>query len=391
MGIPVGKLALYTAGAGIHPSFTLPVCLDCGTDNSQLLDDPDYLGYPQARLRGLEYDRFIETFVEAVLDVHPKAVLQWEDFKQHNAIRLLDRYRHRLATFNDDIQGTAAVVLGGILAVLRARHEPLSDQRVVFLGAGAAGIGIARLLEAQMVSDGSEPEAARGAFMMLDSKGLVYEGRSSVDEDKRRFEVSVLDLARFGFAPSGEIGLEEVVRRVRPTILIGTCATPGAFTESAIRAMAAATEAPIVLALSNPTANCEARPSDVMEWTEGRAVVATGSPFDPVIVRGERRVIGQANNVFVFPGIGLGAIVAHAREITDRMFLVAARAMAEAVTAERIALGAMYPPLSALRYISREIAIAVAREARDSGRGRLICDEDLEGAVDTAMWTPNYP
>jgi malic enzyme len=389
MGIPVGKLALYSAGAGVHPAVTLPVSLDCGTDNPDLLGDPLYLGYPKPRLRGVAYDAFIEAFVCAVREVYPDALLQWEDFKQHNAIRLLDRYRHRIASFNDDIQGTAAVIVAGILAALRPRGEALGRQRLVFLGAGAAGIGIARLAEAIMRAE--DPAAdPRRSVLMLDSRGLIFEGRDDVDDDKRPFALPRRELAAAGFEPAGHYGLETVVRQFAPTILIGTSGTAGAFTEAAIREMAARTDEPIVFPLSNPTANSEARPADVLAWSAGRALVATGSPFDPVRVGGRARVIGQANNVFVFPGVGLGTIVARARQVTDRMFLVAATTLAGLVSAERLSQGALYPPLGDLRRVSRAIAIAVAREARDSQVAQLAPGEDIESAVDAAMWVPSY-
>jgi malate dehydrogenase (oxaloacetate-decarboxylating) len=389
MCIPIGKLALYSAGAGVCPDLTLPVSLDCGTDNADLLGDPLYLGYPKPRLRGRGYDEFIAAFVSAVREVFPDALLQWEDFKQHNAIRLLDRYRHRIASFNDDIQGTAAVVVAGILAALRPRGEPLARQRLVFLGAGAAGIGIARLAEAIMRTE--DPAAdPRRSVLVLDSRGLIFEGRDDVDDDKRPFALPGRELAAAGFEPAGRYGLEAVVRQFAPTILIGTSGTAGAFTEAAIREMAARTDKPIVFPLSNPTANSEARPADVLAWSAGRALVATGSPFDPVQDGGRTRVIGQANNVFVFPGVGLGAIVARAREVTDRMFLVAATTLAGLVSAERLSQGALYPPLGDLRPVSRAIAVAVAREARDSQVAQLAPGEDIESAVDAAMWVPEY-
>jgi malic enzyme len=390
MGIPIGKLALYTAGAGLRPSQTLPVSLDCGTDNEDLLNDPLYLGYRKPRLRGPAYDAFIEAFVDAVLDVYPDAVLQWEDFKQHNAIRLLDRYRHRIASFNDDIQGTAAVVVAGILAGLRARGETLAAQRLVFVGTGAAGIGIARLVDAVMRDDGVPEPQRRRAIVMLDSRGLVYDGRDEVDDDKRAFAVTRANLFGFGFPPAPRYDLDAVIRHVAPTILLGTSGQAGIFTEKAIREMAARTHAPLVFPLSNPTANAEAVPADVLAWSDGQALVATGSPFDPVDMVGYRRIIGQANNVFIFPGVGLGAIVVRAREVTDGMFLVAARTLAAQVSAERLEQGALYPPLASLRPISRAIAVAVAREARDSGMARLMSDEQIETAVDEAMWYPDY-
>jgi malic enzyme len=389
MGIPIGKLALYTAGAGVDPCRTLAVSLDCGTDNQDLLQDPMYLGYPKPRLRGPAYDEFIEAFVEAVTVHFPGVVLQWEDFKQHNAMRLLDRYRHRVASFNDDIQGTAAVVVAGMLAALRPRREPLTDQRIVLVGAGAAGIGIARLAEAVMREEGAAADP-RHALVMLDSRGLIFAGRDRVDEDKRPLAMPPDELSRYGFPPADHHDLDTVIRHVAPTILIGTTGTAGTFTESAIREMAARVPAPIVLPLSNPTAHAEATPADVYRWSAGRAIVATGSPFEPVPVNGRRRLVGQANNVFVFPGVGLGAIVAGTREVTDRMFLVAARTLAGMISTDRLEQGALYPRLADLRPISRAIAVAVAREARDSGVARLAADRDIESAVDAATWTPAY-
>jgi malic enzyme len=390
MGIPIGKLALYVAGAGLHPELTLPVSLDCGTDNPRLLDDPLYLGYQHPRLRGSAYDSFVESFVRAVVEVFPDAVLQWEDFKQHNAMRLLDRYRNRLPSFNDDVQGTAAVVAAGVLTAARHLGRPLAQQRIVFLGAGAAGIGIARLLSSLMRSDGASEADVRHALVMLDSRGLVYEGRDDVAEDKRAFALTEKDMADLGLGLADTHDLESVVRRVAPTVLIGTSGSPGAFTEGALRSMADRTESPVVLPLSNPTSRSEAVPADVLRWTDGRALVATGSPFEPVEVDGRLRTVGQANNVFIFPGVGLGAVVSHAHVITDRMFVVAARTLAGLVSPERLAEGALYPPLRDLRSISRAIAIEVVKAARDEGVGRRLDDEQIASAVDAAVWTPHY-
>jgi malate dehydrogenase (oxaloacetate-decarboxylating) len=388
MGIPVGKLALYSAGAGVHPDLTLPISLDCGTDNEDLLGDPLYLGYPKPRLRGAAYDAFIEAFVSAVLEVFPDAVLQWEDFKQHNAIRLLGHYRHRIASFNDDIQGTAAVVVAGLLTAMRLRGEELAGQRLVFAGAGAAGIGIARLAETVMREQDRNADL-RGRIVMLDSRGLIFDGRDHVDDDKRQFALPAAEVTRYGFTPASGYDLETVVRQVAPDILIGTSGTPGVFTEPVIRAMAAHCPVPIVLPLSNPTAKSEATPADVLEWSEGRALVATGSPFAPVRAGGRTHVIGQANNVFIFPGVGLGAIVSRAREVTDRMFLVAARTLADRAAARR-GESALYPRIAELRSISRDIAIAVACEASASGVAPMMTDEEAAAAVDAAIWTPGY-
>jgi malic enzyme len=390
MGIPIGKLALYTAGAGIEPHLTLPVSLDCGTDNEDLLRDPLYLGYPRPRLRGPDYDAFIDAFVRAVRDTFPRAVLQWEDFKQHNAIRLLDRYREVLPSFNDDIQGTAAVVLAGILAALRLRGEPLSSQRLVFLGAGAAGIGIARLAAEVMRAEGAGPEDIGAALVLLDSRGLIYAGRDNLDADKEGFALAPEAMTRYGLGTAGQHDLLAVVSHVAPTILVGTSATPGAFTEPVITEMAKRTPAPIVFPLSNPTSKSEATPSDLLRWTAGRALVATGSPFDPVAVGGTIRQIGQANNVFVFPGIGLGAIVAKAKVLTDGMFLAAARRLANLVPRDRLESGALYPRIADLRAVSRDIAIAVALQARADAVAGIPEDMDIAAAVDAAMWTPHY-
>ena len=390
MGIPVGKLSLYTAGAGIDPARTLPICLDCGTDNEDLQHDPLYLGYPKQRLRGAGYDAFVGAFVRAVRDTFPGALLQWEDFKQHNAIRLLDLYRHTLPSFNDDIQGTAVVVLAGILAAVRSQRGSLRDQRLVLAGSGAAGIGIARLVGQAMRADGASARDLRTQIVLTDSRGLVFEDRQHLDADKRAFALSASDMARYGFAAARQYDLETVIRTVAPTILIGTTGRAGTFPEGAIRAMAAATPVPVIFPLSNPTSHTEARPADLLAWTDGRALVATGSPFDPVRVGDRNRVISQANNLYTFPGIGLGAIAVQARGVTDSMLLAAARTLAGLVSAERLAEGALYPPLAGLRAISRAVAAAVAGEAQRSGLAQMAPRQEPEAAVGAAIWTPNY-
>jgi malic enzyme len=369
MAIPIGKLALYTAACGIHPSLTLPVSLDVGTDNPALLADPLYLGYRAPRLRGAEYDALVEAFVTGVEEVWPGCLIQFEDFKQHNALRLLDRYQARVPSFNDDIQGTAAVVLAGILAGLRATGRSLEETRVVLAGAGAAGIGIARLLRL----------AGVGTIALVDSKGLVHAGRPDLTDpiggDPSKSTLSAEDVD--GPTPDliGTIG------RIRPSVLVGTTGVAGTFNEAVVRALADAlgpAERPIVLPLSNPTSAAEATPADVLAWTDGRALVATGSPFSPVTLPDGRRVeIGQANNVFIFPGVGLGAIVAEAPIVTDRMFLLAAHELAAAVTDERLAAGSLYPPVTALRDVSCRIAVAVAGAERAA-------------EVEAAMWWPEY-
>ncbi len=389
MAIPIGKLALYTAGSGIHPALTLPVSLDVGTDNPALLADPFYVGHRAPRLRGPEYDALVEAFVEGVAEVWPDCIIQWEDFKQQNALRILDRYRDRVPSFNDDIQGTAAVVVAGVLAGLRGLGTRLADTRVVLAGAGAAGIGIARLLRLAMLEDGVPDAAVRRALVLVDSHGLVHDRREDLDPAKHELALRADAFADHGFATEFP-GLVETIERVRPTVLVGTTAVAGAFDEAVIAALAAGTARPIVMPMSNPTSRCEAMPADILRWTNGRAVVATGSPFDAVEVDGVRHEIGQANNVFIFPGVGLGTIAAETRTVTDRMFLLAARTLAAAVAPERLAVGAIYPPVGDLRSVTRSIAVVVAREAIDSGQARIAPDTDVEALVDGAAWWPAY-
>ncbi|MEO5940549.1 MAG: oxaloacetate-decarboxylating malate dehydrogenase, partial [Candidatus Limnocylindrales bacterium] len=344
------------------------------------------------RLRGAAYDALVEAFVVAVGERWPGCVIQWEDFKQHNALRILDRYRDRFCSFNDDIQGTAAVVLGGILAGLRSLGERLVDQRIVIAGTGAAGIGIARLIRLAMIDDGADPDHAAAAVAMVDSRGLVEEGRTDLEPDKRSVARPVARCTADGFSLSGARppSLLDTVCVLRPTILLGATGMPGTFDEPLIAALAERTRRPIVMPLSNPTTASEAIPADILRWSAGRAIVASGSPFAPVEHDGRRHEIGQANNVFVFPGLGLGAIVAEARTMPDRLFLVAARTLAAEVPDERLALGALYPGVDRLRAVTRSIALAVTRAAREDGIADLPVDVDLEAAVDAAMWWPDY-
>jgi malic enzyme len=393
MAISIGKLALYTAACGIHPTVTLPVSLDVGTDNRALLDDPLYVGYRAPRLRGQAYDELVEAFVAGVAAVWPGCLIQWEDFKQRNALRILERYRHSALSFNDDIQGTAAVVVGGVLAGLRLLGSGWRDQRIVLAGAGASGTGIARLLRLAMAADGVDEETIRRAIVPVDSAGLVHDARPDLDPGKREIALPSEAAAGYGLRPAADDGrapgLLETVRRVRPTVLVGATGVAGTFDGSILRAVGEGTARPIVLPLSNPTSASEATPEQVLRSTGGRALVATGSPFDEVTIGGVRHEIGQANNVFIFPGVGLAAIAAEVREVTDAMLLAAARTLADQVDRSRLAAGALFPPVDALRQVSRAVAVAVAREACSSGLAGIDA-ASIEAEVDRAMWWPAY-
>lgn len=390
MGIPIGKLALYTAAAGIHPARTLPVSLDVGTDNDALLADDLYLGWRFPRLRGAEYDSLVEEFVQAVKTRFPAALLQWEDFKKANAFRLLDRYRKVLTCFNDDIQGTAAVATAGMMAGCRVTGTPIADQRVVILGAGAAGIGIARLLRDTFRRAGLQGEALIRAIANLDSHGLVVDDEEIRDVHKRDFAWPASLAAKTGLAKGASRDLLSVVRAVKPTVLIGTSGEPGTFTEAIVREMARHVERPVIFPMSNPTSKSEAKPADLVAWTDGRALIATGSPFEPVSHKGRRISIGQGNNVFIFPGVGLGALVAEASEVTDGMFAVAAQRLADEVSAADLESGSLFPSTRDIRRVSARIAEAVVAEARDSGVGRPIPDDAIPLAVAAATWNPAY-
>jgi malic enzyme len=391
MGIPIGKLALYVAGAGIHPSKVMPISLDVGTNNPALLADPAYIGYRKRRLQGAEYAAFIEAFVEGVGQVFPRALVQWEDFHKTHAFRILEDYRKRIPCFNDDIQGTAAVTVAGVLAALRVSGKPLGDQRMVYMGAGEACSGISRLLATAMRAEGVPERTIQRAQFLFDSKGLLREGGTFSDPHKQALAVSGEALASYGLAPDADPTPTELIRHVQPTVLIGATAVPGTFRQDMVEEMARHVERPVILPLSNPNSRAECSPSEAIAWTGGRAIVATGSPFPDVDHQGVRHVIGQANNVYVFPGVGLGVILSEMREVPDEVFLVAAKTLAASVGEERLRAGTLFPDPRELREASARIAMAVVRYASEHRLGsRHVPGDEIEEVVRASMWYPDY-
>ena len=381
MGIPVGKLSLYTACAGVHPYYTLPITLDVGTDNRSLLDGPFYIGIREKRARGAVYEDFIDEFVHAVHTVFPKALLQWEDFGNTNAFRLLNRHRATLPSFNDDIQGTAAVALAGVIAALRLTGGTLRQQRLLFLGAGEAGTGIADLYVAAACAGGLSEAEARRQCWFVDSKGLVVQSRvAELAEHKLPYAHEHAFLATLG----------EAVHDLRPTVLIGVSGMPATFTREVVAEMAALNQRPVIFALSNPTSKAECTAEQAYTWTDGRAIFASGSPFAPVEHNGCRHVPGQGNNIYIFPGVGLGALISEAREVTPAMFLDAARTLAQLVQSEDLALGRVYPSLTKIREVSLQIAVEVAKVAHESGLARCARPENLEDDIRSRMFVPAY-
>ncbi|HEY9231645.1 MAG TPA: NAD-dependent malic enzyme [Blastocatellia bacterium] len=390
MGIPVGKLSLYTLCAGIHPASQLPIMLDCGTNNRELLDDPLYLGWRHERVRGEQYDEFIERFVGAVTRRFANVLLQWEDFSKNNAARLLERYRDQLCTFNDDIQGTGAVTLAGLLAASQVTGTRISKQRVVMLGAGSSAHGISDHILTAMMTEGLSEAEAKARIFHVDSYGLVVADRNGLEPAKAKYAQPAERVAGWRLDDPNQISFVDVVRNVRPTALIGTSAQPGAFTKAIVIEMAEHTERPIIFPLSNPTSKSEAVPIDLIDWTDGRALVATGSPF-PAVVYDKRLIhIGQCNNAFIFPGVGLGTLAAGARRVTDEMFVAAARALAEFSPALHDDAAALFPALEEVRQVSRRVALAVALEAQRVGLAPATSHEEIEARIERKMWKPQY-
>jgi malate dehydrogenase (oxaloacetate-decarboxylating)(NADP+) len=380
MGIPVGKLSLYAACAGIHPRLCLPVMLDVGTNNVELLADPYYIGLRQRRLTGAAYDELVEEFVQAAHKVFPGVLIQFEDFANHNAFRLLEKYRSRICTFNDDIQGTAAVALAGLFSALRITGGKLADQTILFLGAGEAATGIADLIVAAMVAQGLKPEEARKRCWLVDSQGLVVKSRAKLAAHKLHYAHDHAPVPEFLNA----------VKALKPSAIVGVAAVGGTFTREVLEEMARINRQPIVFALSNPTSKAECTAEHAYRHTSGRALFACGSPFDPVTLEGRTFVPRQGNNSYVFPGIGLGAIVSRARHVTDDMFLAAAHALAEQVSESDLAQGSLYPALPRIREVSAQIATAVAEAAYRGGLASDARPADLEAHVRSQMFDPHY-
>jgi malate dehydrogenase (oxaloacetate-decarboxylating)(NADP+) len=381
MGIPIGKLSLYTACAGVNPYYCLPITLDVGTDNQMLLDDDMYIGIDQRRARGEEYLEFIEEFVQAVQARYPKCLLQFEDFGNHNAFDLLERYRNRICAFNDDIQGTASVALAGLIAASRLQGVKLAEQKLLFFGAGEAATGIGELLVAALRDEGLTEAEARAKCWFFDSKGLIVQSRKDLSPHKRRFAQDAEPLGDFLAA----------VKALRPTALIGAAGVPAVFTQEVVEAMSALNPRPVVFALSNPTSKAECTAEQAYQWSKGTAIFASGSPFSPVEYDGKTMVPGQGNNVYIFPGVGMGVLASCSSVVTDEMFLAAARTLAEMVTDEELAMGRVFPSLTDIRKVSLRIATVVAEIAHNSGYARVSRPSDLAADIKSRMYEADYP
>ena len=390
MGIPIGKLALYTACGGIGPATALPILLDVGTDNEANLADPLYIGWRHKRVRGEEYDSFVAEFIAAVKERWPHVLLQWEDFAKANATRLLERYRGQLCSFNDDIQGTAAVATGALLAAINVTGEPMERQRIAILGGGSAGCGIAGLLMAALVDAGLNPEDAASRFYLVDKDGLLIEGMNDIVPFQRAFVQKREAIAKWTLGNPSRISLLDVIYNAKPTALIGVSAQTGAFTESVVRGMAHINRRPIIFPLSNPVSCAEANPADIERWSEGRAVIGAGSPFPPLKRGGQLFAVDQTNNSYIFPGVGLGAIATRATRITDTMFMAAAKALAAMSPARSDPNANLLPRVTQLRDVAIAVAVAVGRQAHAEGLTEGVTADTVEAAVHAKMWSPRY-
>jgi malate dehydrogenase (oxaloacetate-decarboxylating) len=390
MGIPIGKLALYTGCGGLHPATTLPIMLDVGTDNPDCLSDPLYIGWRHERVRGEEYDDFIEAFVTAVAKRWPHVLLQWEDFAKNNATRMLERYRDRLCTFNDDVQGTAAVATGTLLSAINVTGVPLTEQRIAVMGAGSAGCGIASLIRKAMTDAGLTDSEAGKRFFMVDRDGLLVDGMDGIASFQQPFLQDKAAIANWKLDHPDRVALLDVVRNAKPTVLIGVSGQAGAFSEPVVRAMAEYNSRPVIFPLSNPTSRAEATPKDLETWSEGRAVIGTGTPFPPLERNGAKFKVDQTNNSYIFPGVGLGAIAVKASRVTDQMFMAAAKALAAASPARSDPAKNLLPPVTSLREVAVSVALAAALQAHKEGLTKDVNTDQIEGLIRSKVWTPHY-
>ncbi|MGQ3888078.1 NAD-dependent malic enzyme [Legionella sp. CNM-1927-20] len=390
MGIPIGKLALYCACSGIHPRATLPVLLDTGTNNPELINDPLYIGWRHERIRGQEYDDFIDAFIRAIKKRFPHILLQWEDFALQNATRLLDKYRNKLCTFNDDVQGTAAIATGTLLSAVQVTRIPLREQRIAILGAGTAGCGIAELIIHAMIEDGLSEKEARKRIFMVDRNGLLLDEMKDLLPFQRKLTQTKAMIANWKLENKNAISLLDVIKNLHPHALVGVSGQPGLFTEEIVKEMASHVKQPIILPLSNPVTHSEATPSDVMLWTESRAVIGTGSPFGNIVKNGKLFRVDQTNNVYIFPGMGLGLISVQAHYVTDKMFMVAAKALANCSPAQKDPEANLLPPLTQVREVSYQVALAVAKEAVRDNLAKPMSDDEIEARIKSHIWEPVY-
>ncbi len=390
MGIPIGKLALYSALAGVHPATTLPITLDVGTNNPELINDPLYIGWKNERIRGEEYDQFIDQFVQAIKKRFPQVLLQWEDFAQENAGRILEKYRHDLCTFNDDIQGTAAIATGTLLAATQVTGLKLRDLRVAIVGAGSAGCGISNLIMQAMMEDGLSEQEARSRFYLIDRNGLLIEGMSDLKSFQEKFAQSRNNIADWKLTSPSQINLKDIMSNAKPHLLIGVSGQPGIFTEEIVREMARHTPKPVIFPLSNPTSRSEAVPDDLLKWTNGAAIIGTGSPFPNIMKNGKSFRVDQTNNAYIFPGMGLGLIAVHATQVTDKMFMLAAKALANCSPAKKDATENLLPSFKDIRAVSFDVAFAVAKEAVRAGLADKYSDDEIAQRIRDKMWVPSY-
>lgn len=386
IAIAIGKIALYCIGAGIHPSQVLPVSLDMGTNNPELLNDLLYVGWKQPRIKGKEYFEIMDEFVDAAKEAFPKVLIQWEDLKKQNAVDVLERYKEQILSFNDDIEGTAGVALAGILTACKIKNEPIDSQRLMVIGAGCAGVGIARLFSKTIGYVIGTEKSTLHLTALTDSQGLLYKDRKNTESYKKDFLWTQKELNEYKIVPEDHNNLLALIKKFKPTALIGTSGQPNTITKEMVEAMCENTARPIIMPFSNPTELAEATPKDLITWSKGRALVATGSPFDPVTYEGRTYTIGQGNNVFIFPGVGLGAILSNAKHIKPKMFYLAAKTLAESISVKDLKLEMLYPPIKDLRFITQQVAKAIIKDAKPE-----LADDEIQDMIEKFMWVPEYP